>query len=70
MVSQHGSKATNDLLKDIKKKGFKVSEKNKKGVIKITPPEGVDGPVYSTHGTESAFHYIKRDFAKLYNIKL
>lgn len=70
MAKQHNSKATNQLLKELKKKGFIVSPKSKKGTIKIIPPASIGGPIYTTHGNESAFHPMKRDFARLYNIEL
>jgi hypothetical protein len=68
MPKQHGSTSTKKLLNDLRKKGFTVSEKNKRGCVKITPPIGIEGPIYHTHATESAFHQIRRDFRKHYKI--
>jgi valyl-tRNA synthetase len=70
MTKQHNSRATQKLLKQLEKRGFTVSEKSKNGGFKIIPPPGVTGSVYHTHGTESAYHQIKRDFKKLYNVEL
>lgn len=50
--------------------GFTISEKSKSGVVKILPPDAISGPMYCTHATESAFHQMKRDFAKLYDVAL
>lgn len=68
MPKQHGSTATKKLLKELQSKGFTVSSKTKSGTVKITPPPGVEGPIYHTHATESALHQIKRDVAKLYKV--
>ena len=70
MPKQHGSTSTKKLLNDLRKKGFTVSDKTKRGSVKITPPPGIDGPIYHSHATESAFHQIKRDVRKLYKIDL
>lgn len=70
MPKQHRSLSTARLLKDLQAKGFKVSEKSKRGTITITPPAGMGGPLYHTHGTESAFHQIKRDVKKHYGVEL
>jgi len=70
MTKQHRSSATSKLLKELQAKGFGVSEKSKRGTITITPPASIGGPLYHTHGTESALHQIKRDVKKLYNVKL
>lgn len=70
MPKQHGSTSTKKLLNNLRKKGFTISEKTKRGSVKITPPIGIDGPVYHTHATESAFHQMRRDFRKLYNIEV
>lgn len=69
MVKQHSSKSIKKLFKEIESMGFKVDRKRSGGYI-IRPPDGVAGPVYSTHGTESSLHPIRRDFKRLYNISL
>lgn len=70
MPKQHNSKQMKKLLRNIESKGFTVSDKSKSGVVKITPPKGITGPIYCTHATESAIHQMERDFAKLYGISL
>jgi hypothetical protein len=70
MPKQHGSKTMIELLSEIRSKGFTVHKKTKTGTVKIIPPEGVDGPIYHTHATESAIHQIRRDFARLYNVRV
>jgi hypothetical protein len=70
MTKQHNSNATNKVLKTLKKRGFSVSEKSKNGGFKIVPPPDIPGPVYHTHGTESALHYLRRDFKRMYNVDL
>jgi hypothetical protein len=57
------------LLKEIKDLGFNITQ-NKSGTYVIVPPAHIDGPVYTTHATESAFHPIRRDFKRLYKIEL
>lgn len=69
MAREHNSKAVKKLFKQLQEMGFKV-ERKKSGSFTIRPPDGVDGPVYTTHGTESSLHPIRRDFKKLYNIDL
>ena len=71
MVKQHKASSTKALLSELEKKhGFSVSEKSRRGTVKIVPPKDIEGPPYFTHATESAFHQLKRDVAKLYKIKL
>ena len=70
MPKQHGSKSMQLLLDELRSKGFVISKKTKRGSVKIIPPPGVEGPVYYTHATESAIHQIRRDFARMYNIKV
>jgi biotin operon repressor len=69
MVKQHSSKSVKKLFREIESMGFKV-ERKKSGGYTIRPPDGVSGPVYSTHGTESSLHPIRREFKRLYNISL
>jgi hypothetical protein len=70
MPKQHNSKQMKKLLRDLEDMGFTISTKSKSGVVKILPPDSIPGPMYCTHATESAFHQIKRDFAKLYDVAL
>jgi len=69
MPKQHQSKAMKQVMREIERLGFTVNQK-KSGSFIIIPPSGVDGPIYNTHGTESAIHPIKRDFKRLYNVVL
>lgn len=69
MPRQHQSKAMRKVLAELTRLGFNVEQK-KSGVYRITPPKGVDGPMYTTHGTESALHPMRRDFKKYYNIDI
>jgi hypothetical protein len=57
------------VLIELKRLGFTV-ERPKSGVYKIVPPPTIEGPMYITHGTESALHPMRRDFKRMYNIKL
>ena len=71
MVKQHKSGSTKALLSELERKhGFSVSEKSRRGTIKLVPPKEIEGPPYFTHGTESSYHQLKRDIAKLYKIKV
>lgn len=71
MSKEHRSASTKALLTQLQKDyGFDISEKSKRGAVKITPPGDVKGPIYHTHCTESALHFIKRDMKKLYGITL
>lgn len=65
----HNDKTINKLLKEITAAGFRIVL-TKKNVYKIFPPAHIEGPVYITHGTSKAYHPIKRDFKKFYNIDL
>ena len=69
MPRQHQSKAVRKVLTELTRLGFTV-EQRKSGVYRITPPPGVGGPLYTTHGTESALHPLRRDFKKYYNIDI
>lgn len=66
MSYQHNSTAIKQIFKNLKIKGFTIEER--KSCFKITPPSCIDGTFYFTHGTESAFHSIRRDFARMYNV--
>jgi hypothetical protein len=69
MPKQHQSKAMKQVLREIERLGFTVNHK-KSGSYTIIPPSDVDGPIYNTHGTESALHPMRRDFKRLYDIQL
>jgi hypothetical protein len=70
MPKQHNSKEIKQLFKKIEKLGFTITAKNKKGVVKILPPDSIEGPVYFTHGTQSAYHQMIRDFNRMYQVDL
>jgi len=70
VTKQHNCKEVNSMLKQIEKHGFSVSAKAKSGSVKITPPSNIKGTVYHTHATQSSLHQIRRDFARLYGVKL
>jgi hypothetical protein len=57
------------VLTELNRLGFTV-ERAKSGVYKIVPPPTIKGPMYITHGTESALHPMRRDFKRMYNITL
>lgn len=69
MPRQHQSSAMKKVLTELLRLGFTV-ERAKSGVYKILPPQSIKGPMYITHGTESALHPMKRDFKRMYNIDL
>jgi biotin operon repressor len=69
MPRQHQSKSVKKVFAELKRLGFTVEQK-RSGTYRIVPPSTIQGPVYSTHGTESALHPMKRDFKKYYNIQL
>jgi len=52
MPRQHQSKAMKKVLAELVRLGFKVDQK-KSGVYRILPPDGVEGPMYTTHGTDN-----------------
>jgi len=66
---QHQSKSMKKVLTELVRLGFSVNQ-NKSGVYRIIPPKGIEGPTYTTHGTESALHPMRRDFKKYYNISI
>lgn len=68
MPKQHNSKTINKVFKELERLGFEV-EKKKSGSYMIIPPNPQQKK-YSTHGTESAYHPMRRDFKKLYNIDI
>lgn len=69
MPRQHQSSRMKKVLQELIRLGFSV-ERAKSGVYKILPPPSINGPMYTTHGTESAIHPMRRDFKKYYNIEL
>lgn len=69
MPRQHQSKAITKAFKELERLGFTVTQK-KSGSYIILPPSNVDGPIYNTHGTESALHPMRRDFKRMYGIQL
>lgn len=69
MVMQHKSKAVKKMFRKLEDLGFSIT-RNKAGVYKITPPPNIPGPTYSTHGTESSLHPMRRDFKKLYKVEV
>jgi len=56
-------------LLELERLGFNI-ERAKSGVYKILPPRDIKGPMYITHGTESALHPMRRDFKRLYGVTL
>lgn len=66
MPRQHQSKTMKKVMQELQRLGFNVIQK-KSGSYTIIPPNGL-GPIYNTHGTESAFHPIRRDFKRLYGV--
>lgn len=69
MPRQHQSSAMKKVLTELNRLGFKVN-RSKSGVWKIVPPSSIEGPMYTTHGTESALHPMRRDFKRMYNVDL
>jgi hypothetical protein len=69
MPRQHQSKAIKNVMAELVRLGFQV-ERSKSGVYKILPPPSIEGPMYTTHGTESALHPIRRDFKRMYGVDL
>jgi len=69
MPRQHQSKAIKRVFSELTRLGFVVEQK-KSGSYRIVPPSTISGPIYTTHGTESALHPMRRDFKKYYNINL
>jgi len=66
---QHQSKQMKKVLAELERLGFSVV-RNKSGTYKIVPPPAIKGPIYTTHGTESALHPMRRDFKRLYDVEL
>lgn len=66
---QHQSKAMKNVMAELERLGFNI-ERVKSGVYKILPPPSIEGPMYTTHGTESALHPMRRDFKRMYGIDL
>jgi hypothetical protein len=69
MPKQHQSKAMKNVMTELERLGFNI-ERAKSGVYKILPPPSIKGPLYTTHGTESALHPMRRDFKRMYGIDL
>jgi hypothetical protein len=69
MPRQHQSKTMKKVMSELTRLGFNVEHK-KSGSYIIIPPDDIDGPIYNTHGTESAFHPMRRDFKRLYNVDI
>jgi hypothetical protein len=69
MPRQHQSKAIKNVMAELTRLGFNV-ERSKSGVYKILPPPSIQGPMYTTHGTESALHPMRRDFKRMYGVDL
>ena len=66
---QHQSKAMKNVMAELERLGFQVN-RVKSGVYKIVPPPTIPGPMYTTHGTESALHPMRRDFKRMYGVEL
>ena len=64
MPRQHQSSQMKKVLSELKRLGFEV-ERGKSGTYKIIPPPDIKGPIYTTHGTESALHPMRRDFKNI-----
>ncbi len=69
MPRQHQSSKMKKVLTELKRLGFEVT-RNKSGTYRIVPPSTIQGPTYTTHGTESALHPMRRDFKRMYNVEL
>lgn len=68
MPKQHNSKTINKVFKELERLGFNI-EKKKSGAYSIIPPKP-EQKKYLTHGTESSYHPMRRDFKKLYDIDI
>jgi len=69
MPKQHQSTSMKKVFKELDRLGF-IVERKKSGSYSIIPPSTIQGPKYTTHGTESALHPMRRDFKRLYNVEL
>lgn len=69
MPRQHQSKSMKRVMSELTRLGFEV-EQRRSGSYRIIPPSSIGGPIYTTHGTESALHPMRRDFKKYYNIEI
>lgn len=67
MVRQHNSSRVYQVLNKIQKYGFVITKTDKGYQI---VPNDKNLPIYNTHGTESAYHYLRRDFKNLYNLDI
>jgi hypothetical protein len=68
MSYKHNCPDIKRLFKNLKMKGFTVERRN--NGIKIIPPTSVGTKPYFTHGTSSAYHNLRRDFASMYRIDI
>jgi hypothetical protein len=68
MPKQHNSKAIKQVFKELNRLGFEVERKPSGSYIIIPPDKKL--PVYTTHGTESALHPMRRDFRRMYGVEL
>ena len=68
MPKQHNSKTIKAIFKELSRLGFDVVQKKSGSYIIIPPDKNL--PVYTTHGTESAIHPIRRDFKRLYDVDI
>ena len=70
MPRQHQSKQMKKVFSELRRLGFSVEQK-KSGCYKILPPPSMKScDIYTTHGTESALHPMRRDFKRMYNVDL
>lgn len=69
MPRQHQSAKMKKVMAELTRLGFEVN-RSKSGTYRIVPPSTILGPVYTTHGTESALHPMRRDFKRMYNVNL
>lgn len=69
MPRQHQTSAVKKLFVHLKELGFTVTQ-NKSGIYRILPPTHIGGLVYTTHGTESCLHQLRRDFKRYYDVDL
>ena len=68
MSYKHNCPDIKRLLKNLKTKGFVVEQRN--NGLKIIPPACISRTPYFTHGTSSAYHNLRRDFASMYRIDI
>ncbi len=68
MSYKHNCPDIKKLFKNLKTKGFVIERRN--NGLKIIPPACVGVSPYFTHGTSSAYHNLRRDFASMYHIDI